>query len=76
MNQPEENITQLNEAVQAAHLGHMLLFSVSSQNTHFTPHYTDLTSYLNAHNYMLECVSYYTSWRLFDLMFSVSLSVL
>lgn len=53
MNQPEENITQLNEAVQAAHLGHMLLFSVSSQSTHFTPHYTDLTSHLKAHNYML-----------------------
>lgn len=46
MNQPEEN-----EAVQASHLGHMLLFSMSSQNAHITLHYTHLLFYLKAQNY-------------------------
>lgn len=39
MNQPEENITQLNEAVQAAHLGHMLgifLWAARTPTSHLT----------------------------------------
>lgn len=41
----------VNEAVQASHLGHMLLFSMSSQNAHVTPDYTNLLFYLKAQNY-------------------------